>query len=129
MNLKPFRALAAGWREEAATFRKRGAEQQATMLESCAEELEQDVREWESEELTLQQAEHESGYTAGHLGRLVGEGHILNAGRSGAPLIRRVDLPRKPGHSADGLDNSQPVDSKEQIARSVADSWEGGSDE
>ena len=36
-----------------------------------------------------------SGYTADHLGALVKRGKIPNAGRTGAPRIRRQDVPRK----------------------------------
>ncbi len=48
-----------------------------------------------SELLNLQEAARESGYSADHLGRLVREGRISNAGRPNAPRIRRADLPRK----------------------------------
>ena len=37
----------------------------------------------------------ESGYSADHLGRLVRDGKIPNAGRPGAPRIARSHLPRK----------------------------------
>jgi hypothetical protein len=46
--------------------------------------------------LTLVDAAAESGYSADHLGRLVRDGVIPNAGRANAPKIRRRDLPRKP---------------------------------
>ena len=40
-------------------------------------------------------AARESGYSADHLGRLVRDGRIPNAGRPGAPRIARSHLPRK----------------------------------
>ena len=43
----------------------------------------------------LVEAARESGYSADHLGRLVRDGKIPNAGRPGAPRIARRDLPRK----------------------------------
>ncbi len=49
----------------------------------------------EEETLTLTHAARESGYSAGHLGRLVRDGTIPNAGRPHAPRIRRADLPCK----------------------------------
>ena len=52
-------------------------------------------RSEEHDALTLTEAAHESGYSAGHLGRLVRNGTIPNAGRPNAPKIRRADLPRK----------------------------------
>ena len=46
--------------------------------------------------LSLPEAASRSGYTAEHLGRMVREGRISNAGRKGAPRILAADLPRKP---------------------------------
>ena len=46
--------------------------------------------------LSLPEAASRSGYSIEHLGRLVREGRIANAGRRGAPRIRAADLPRKP---------------------------------
>jgi len=80
------------------------------------------------ETLNLQQASQESGYSADHLGRLVREGKIPNAGRPNAPRIRRADLPRK----ASGLRPAQvPLSllgaTPRQIARAVVTSdKEGG---
>jgi hypothetical protein len=47
--------------------------------------------------LTLTEAADRSGYSIDHLGRLIRDGTIPNAGRPGAPRIRRGDLPQKPG--------------------------------
>lgn len=46
--------------------------------------------------LTLEEAAERSGYSRDHLGRLVREGKLPNAGRRGSPRIRVGDLPRKP---------------------------------
>ncbi len=46
--------------------------------------------------LSLPEAAARSGYTVEHLGRMVREGRIPNAGRKGSPRIRSADLPRKP---------------------------------
>lgn len=48
-----------------------------------------------NELLNLQEAARESGYSADHLGRLVRDGRIRNAGRPNAPRVRRGELPRK----------------------------------
>lgn len=45
--------------------------------------------------LSLAEAARRSGYSADHLGRLVRQGKIPNAGRPNAPRIRLSDLPRK----------------------------------
>ena len=50
MNLDPFRALAAGWREEGAMLKRRSLEREARMVESFASDLEQrsePLREYE----------------------------------------------------------------------------------
>jgi hypothetical protein len=50
------------------------------------------------ESLTLVEASRESGYSSDHLGRLIREGKLGNAGRTHAPRIRRADLPIKPAY-------------------------------
>lgn len=69
-----------------------------------------------SELLSLRQAAAESGYSPDHLGRLIREGKIPNAGRHHAPRIRRADLPRRAGV----LPPAPEIGiSRVQIARSV----------
>ena len=80
----------------------------------------------EDETLSLTRAARESGYSAGHLGRLVRDGTIPNAGRRHAPRIRRADLPRKatalrPQASGHHLPPATPG----QIARAVVTSPTG----
>ena len=89
--------LTTQWRDHATTLREYGAEAQADTLERCAAELDDGVGAWSSETLTLQEAAGLSGYSADHIGRLVREGAIPNAGRAGAPRIARGDLPRRSG--------------------------------
>lgn len=101
--------LAAHWRAEGAVLRRRGAEQQAAVLESCAAELEQCAREQELEALTLEQAERESGYSYSALQKMVATGRLLNVGEPHRPRVRRGDLPKKahtrpPGPFADKPD-------------------------
>ena len=87
--------LAGRWRNEARLFHHRGADVQATALESCAADLEQEALLFSSETMTLRVAEAESGYSYSALEKKVREGTIPNAGKSGAPRIRRSDLPKK----------------------------------
>jgi len=86
--------LALRWHQEAEVFRKRGAEQQATMLESCAEDLTEGLRSWRLKALSLMEASEESGLSYSHLQRRVARGEIPNAGSKGAPRVLRKDLPR-----------------------------------
>jgi hypothetical protein len=88
--------LSDDWRSLADQQRRFGAETHARILEYCADELANALRMREEELLDLQQASFESGYSADHLGRLVRDGKLPNAGRRNAPKIRRADLPRRP---------------------------------
>ena len=92
MNLEPFRALAAGWRDDAAMLERRCLEREARMVESFASDLEQRLREWELQALTLEQAATELGLKYDTVQRRVACGGLPNAGRKGAPLVRRCDL-------------------------------------
>ncbi len=88
-------ALPAAWRRQAKALRRYGSEPPAVALERCANELETTLVERDETTLSLVEAARESGYSADHLGRLVRDGRIPNAGRPGAPRIARVHLPRK----------------------------------
>ena len=87
--------LPVAWRRQAKTLRRYGGETPAVVLDRCAADLEATLQELDETTLSLVEAARESGYSADHLGRLVREGKIPNAGRSGAPRIARRHLPRK----------------------------------
>jgi len=125
--VNPFLALAEKWKTEAGFLRRHGDEQGAILSELHACELEEKWDEWQDEPLQLEQAAEESGYSPGHLGRLVRDRTIPNAGHANCPRIKRRDRPRKPGH-IDSHCQTVPVDCREQIARSVADSSKGERD-
>lgn len=92
MDLQPF---IDHWRDKADAFRPYCPEI-AKLIDDFTAELEEYARQDELEALTLSQAAEESGFTEAHLGRRVADGTIPNAGKKGAPRIRRGDLPRKP---------------------------------
>ena len=87
--------LPADWRRQAKSLRRYGGETPATAIERCAEDLEATLVERDETTFSLVEASRESGYSADHLGRLVRDGKIPNAGRPGAPRIALKDLPRK----------------------------------
>ena len=87
--------LPADWRKQAKSLRKYGGETPATAIERCADDLEATLVERDETTYSLVEASRESGYSADHLGRLVRDGKIPNAGRPGAPRIALKDLPRK----------------------------------
>lgn len=103
-----FAELAARWRADAERLRLWDDERGARMLERCAEQLAGAERQVRDEPLTLEQAATESGYSADRLRHMVADGIVPNAGRRGAPRIRRGDLPVKPGaraaHPSRGFD-------------------------
>jgi len=58
---------------------------------------------------TLKEAARKSGYSQAHLGRLVRNGRIPNAGRPRAPRIRLGDVPCKPGYLPPERASEPPV--------------------
>ena len=114
-------ALPATWRTQAKALRRYGGDTPAVALESCAAELETTLRERDETTLSLTEAARESGYSADHLGRLVRDGKIPNAGRPGAPRIARRNLPRKTGAAKPRLAARPSLReiSTEQIVQSV----------
>ena len=107
--------LISMWREEAHLYRKRGHEDLASFLESLIEDAIEFVEEYEGVSLTLTQASEEGGHSVSHLGKLVRDGTVPNAGRPNAPRIARRDVPRK----AVPLLPSSPDISRTQIVRSA----------
>ena len=111
--------LVREWRERAAFLRRYGADGAAEAFEVAARELADERQQQGEDLLNLQQAAAESGYTDGHLGRLVREGRIPNSGRPNAPLVRRSDLPVKRGYLPEVRGDSYDCDVM-QIVQSVA---------
>lgn len=77
------------------------------MAESYAADLEDCLRNWATEPLTVAEASTESEYTERHLRELLSEEKIPNAGEPGSPRIRRADLPAKPGGGGPTLEVSE----------------------
>ncbi len=89
--------LTTRWRNEAEVLHRRGADEQAVVLKSCAQELEDEGRLFSLEALPLRQAVEESGYSYSALEKMVRTGRVPNAGLPNQPRIRRGDLPKKGG--------------------------------
>ena len=116
--------LPADWRKQAKALRRYGGDTPATAIERCADDLEATLIERDETTFSLVEAARESGYTADHLGRLVRDGKIPNAGRPGAPRIALKDLPRKAhAMSASRLAEEPPPPhlSNVQIVQSIID--------
>ncbi len=115
--------LRSRWRQKARLFREHGHEATALAYEACSNELEAALNDDTDELLNLQEAAQESGYSADHLGRLVREGKIPNAGRRNAPRVRKRDLPRRPDASV-SRPSDRPVRPSAGISRTKDVSFE-----
>jgi len=109
--------LSASWRRLAATLHPY-APAAALAYEQAADELDVALDAQRTALLTLGEAARESGFSADHLGRLVRQGLIPNAGRPRAPRIRRADLPRRAALPNAG--DSAMLQSPGNLARAVA---------
>jgi hypothetical protein len=107
-DLTKLMGLTTEWRAHAAALRRYGAESEACALEVCAAELEERLREWQTEPLTLETAADESGYSYSSLQQKVAAGEIRNAGDKGRPRLRRCDLPRKVPREKRSLATGEP---------------------
>lgn len=113
--------LVQQWRHDA-TLLRQYENQQADWLEDRATELETALKQQDTDLLNLTEAARMSGYTAGHIGRLVRSGALQNFGHPHAPKVRRADLPKKlvlPGRQADPRLLGA---SREQVAKAITTS-------
>lgn len=92
MNTDLLAQLAEEWRDEADLFERRGLEREARLAESYATDLEERLREWKLETLTLSETAEELGVSYDTVQRKVANGEFPNAGRKNAPRVRREDL-------------------------------------
>jgi hypothetical protein len=117
--------LPALWRDQATDLRSWGADAQALVLERVASELEAAFAQQNDETVTLTEAARISGYHPDHIGRMVRDGDIPNAGRKHAPRVRLGDVPRKAGALPEP--SSKQHISRAALARAVVnDLAEGG---
>src|SRR4051812_9726264 len=114
------RNLSATWRQRADFLRDYGDTNIARLWELAARELDAALEAHGDDTLSLKDAARESGYTADHLGLLVKRGAIPNAGRSGAPRIRRVDLPIGEAEGPGRPSRSKLTDAQREHAQRVA---------
>jgi hypothetical protein len=96
-----------------------GATVQAETLRHAADELEEAEHVHALELLSLGDSADESGYSISALEKMMARGDVPNAGRKGAPRIRRCDLPRKPGSDIP-TDTDGPDVVTDMLARRVA---------
>lgn len=120
-----FKDRADAWRAEALLFEQHQCMEVASTLRRAAEELEEDIREWGDELLTVGQAAVESGYSAEYLRRLVREGKLRvyrEQGRRNRIRVWRRDLPikRTPPRRYKRGDDRVGIYNPEEDARDIA---------
>lgn len=98
------RELAAVWRADAETHERYGATQLALVCRMHADALDVALAAEASDLLDLTTAAQISGYSPDRLRHKVAAGEIPNAGRKGAPRVRRGDLPTKRRKQSLGFD-------------------------
>lgn len=100
-RLDPVQEAIAELRAKAAEFRQAFADEaRARTLDWAADRIEEALRRSSQEVLTLADASQRSGYSQGHLARLVRDGRIPDMrppGSRGRIRIRLSDLPARPG--------------------------------
>jgi len=113
----------ADWTKQAEVAERMVAHGYATATRDRIGDIENLMNSCLQEPLSLKDAAQESGYSTDHLGRLIRDGSIPNAGRPGAPRLARRDLPLKPARVARErlADNVQNV----QIVQSIIDEGVG----
>jgi len=99
--------LAEEWRKEADKDEERGLNEFATVGRHFADRLDKWTKKYNEEELTLDQAAKESGFTKDHLFRLIHDDKVKNVGEPRSPRIQRQDLPHKPGYRS--LPDPDPI--------------------
>ena len=104
MNVDALRSFTDGLRTEVGQLRHRGLSEMADVLESVANDHEQVLNDWPTEELTLRQAAEESGFSYSRLQQM----KSINIGTAGTPRIRRCDLPYKLRRSGPRFTTGQP---------------------
>ena len=107
MNLDFIWSLAIEWRAEVALLERRGLARESRMVESFAADLEQRLGMWLDELLTVEGAAGEVGSTYDGIRKRIARGDLPNAGRQGAPKIRRADLLNTNGDTL-RLDSGEP---------------------
>jgi hypothetical protein len=113
--------LPASWRLRADTLR-RFAPAAAVAFDEAADALTRALQDSMLEPLDLATAEAESGYTRGHLRRMLKVGQLRNVGSATDPRILRGHLPRKPGYGVEPVASAclQDASLASQVVRAVA---------
>jgi hypothetical protein len=111
------------WRQAAGLFRSYGDTRAAKLLERVAAELEADTQAAEGARVSLADAVELTGYTRGHLRRLMAAGKLRNVGTDHTPEFLAAELPRK---VRDVPDQEEPCEgtfaglvSRSQVARAI----------
>ncbi len=94
--MNELKQLARRFREEGERYAIMGLTAAEVVCREHAESVENALREVETVLLAPDDASHWSGYSKAHLRALAASGKLRNWGKTGAPLYRRSELPRRP---------------------------------
>src|SRR5215212_89851 len=93
--MKESPSVSARWRADAVVLRRYGCRRIASILEHCADEIDKEIGQ--DRYVDLAEAKALTGYTRGHLRRLMRGNTLPNHGTEAAPRFLVSELPRKPG--------------------------------
>jgi len=114
-------ALLNEWRSRAAFFQDHNLNDIASLIQKLAQELEDALDAEADQVFTLTEAAEVSAVSREHLGRLIREGRIPNAGRKGAPRILGQHIPRNVGVALPAPSASDHLPDATAIVRSIED--------
>lgn len=116
-------SLLKSWCLRTGQFAEHHCHEVAAVYRLVGEEVDQELRAWSRELLTIEAAAEETGYSAEHLRRLVRSGRILGEQGQGAKSrvrVRRGDLPAKSHGAPGGTSEPAPVYDPDEDARDIA---------
>jgi hypothetical protein len=117
------RTLVTSWRLRAEPFTTHHCDAVAEVYNLLAGEVLAELRAWDDETLSIQDAATESGYSAEHLRRLARDCRLLSERGQGAKSHRRVrreSLPAKTERAARGAVEAVSVYNPAEDARDIA---------
>ncbi len=116
-------SLPQAWRAKADEFAEHHCDEVAAAYRQAADEVECELRAWNRELLTIEEAAEESGYSKEHLRRMVRRDKLLTERGTGARSrlhLRRGVLPAKSGQTPGGTSEVRSVYDPAEDARDIA---------
>jgi len=123
--MKESPSVSARWRADAVVLRRYGCRRIASILEHCADEIDKEIGQ--DRYVDLAEAKALTGYTRGHLRRLMRGNTLPNHGTEAAPRFLVSELPRKPGLQRGAVPGAASAGmTRSEAARAVIGRTESG---